>query len=91
MLARESQPAYARGVTRSRPKPESPRPALPDAVAEVFARVAAIDPLLVEAADEVDLGLVRAALARSPLQRLRAARGFARMVRGLRLAEPERR
>ncbi|MCK6530061.1 hypothetical protein L6R50_21730 [Myxococcota bacterium] len=75
-------------MTSSRPEPESPRPALPDAVAEVFARVAAIDPLLVEAADEVDLGLVRRSMLLTPRDRMRATYRSTSALTGYRRVRP---
>lgn len=48
------------------------------------ARIAAIDPLIVEAVDEVDVELLRWSLSLSPRERLRAATIAARTLKGFR-------
>jgi hypothetical protein len=66
------------------PKGETPAPS--PALARALEQVARLDPLLVEAADEVDLGLLRWSLSLTPGDRLRscsrAAAVLARLGRG---------
>jgi hypothetical protein len=66
------------------PSDEAPAPS--PALARALEQVASLDPLLVEAADEVDLGLIRWSLSLSPVDRLRscsrAAAALARLDRG---------
>lgn len=76
-----------------RPSPRAPFAPIPshDRVAELFARVREVDPLLVEAVEDVDLSLLRASLRMSPLERLRASRRMASMIHGFRRVTDESR
>jgi len=79
-----------RGTVPTVPTVPSPVAPADAALAALEARLAALDPDLVQASHEVDLGLLRWSLAMTPLERLRACTRSARALARLRRSADER-